>query len=175
MMTTRASPVLAVIAGGAIAGILDTVYACVVRGVCGSTPIDHFEDSVGGLLSLVADRSSAHSAAVALALHILILIAAAALFSIAVRKSRWAASHAIGTGLLYGACIYLVIGVAGPPLTVFSYKAAVQSAGRCVESVGSPGIRWSPRRLADAIPVAPSNAGSPWRRDHGERGASMFG
>lgn len=130
-MTLRAALVPAVLTGGLVAGVFDTLYACVAYGLCGVAPFRNFQ-----------------SAALSLLFHVLVLIAAAALFHALAGRYRRLAKPVVAAGFLYGACIYAAMAVVVVPHAASSYAADSRATGSCVEFNGPHGIRWSPNRLA---------------------------
>ncbi|MGI9026817.1 MAG: hypothetical protein ACR2GP_14805 [Burkholderiaceae bacterium] len=148
MTTHRALPLLAVITGGLIAGAFDTLHACIAYGLCDVTPFRYLQAIASGVMGVAAYRGGFGPAGVGLLLYSFVLGAAAALFHATSRKQGWLFKHALGVGLLCGACVFSLINVIVVPLAAVADRADSGTVGRCVEFDGPHGIRWSPIRLA---------------------------
>jgi hypothetical protein len=123
-MTTRVSPITAVVGGGAIAATFDILYAFIAYGLRGVTPLRNLQSIAAGILGKAAYQGGYPTAALGLALHYGILIVAAALLFVASRKLRWIARRPVTAGLLYGACIYAFMNLVVVPLSAFPHRLA---------------------------------------------------
>ena len=148
-------PTVAVVAGGLAAGILDIVYAFILANVRGGTPLQVLQSIASGLLGGEAYKAGVAAAALGLALHLGITIAAAAIFVVAGRRSALIRRHYILFGLAYGILVYLVMNFAVLPLSAVPFKikytAAVILQGFVSHAllVGLP-IAWCAHRFAFA-------------------------
>jgi hypothetical protein len=122
MITTRVSPLVGIVAGGATAATLDILYAFIAYGMRGVTPLRNLQSIAAGVMGRAAYKGGYETAALGLFLHYAILIVAAALLYMASRRLDWIAQHAIRAGLIYGACIYAFMNLVVVPLSAFPYK-----------------------------------------------------
>ena len=101
------SPARAILIGGLIAGALDITYACVFFGIRNHvSPIRIFQSVARGALGQSAFQGGLKTAALGLFFHFLIALLAATVYFFASRILRFMITHAIISGVLYGACVY---------------------------------------------------------------------
>lgn len=107
---TKPSPARAILTGGLIAGTLDIAYACVFSYLrSGRTPAVVLQSVASGALGRNAYQGGLRVAALGLGFHFLIALIAAAVFFLASRVIRFMVTHAVTSGILYGAGVYFVM------------------------------------------------------------------
>lgn len=113
------SPVLAVVAGGLVAGVIDISYACLFWGLkAGVRPSRIFQSVAAGLLGRpAAVAGGAATAALGLALHFGIALTVAAVYYAAARyaPALWRRSWTYGS--LYGVAVFGVMHYIVVPLS----------------------------------------------------------
>jgi hypothetical protein len=107
----KRNAVLAIAAGGAIAGALDLTQACVLFGW--DIPLS----IAGGLLGREAFGGGAGTYILGVLLHFFIAFSAAAVYYAASRKLGFLKEHALVCGLAYGAAVELVMRLIVLPLS----------------------------------------------------------
>jgi hypothetical protein len=115
-------PFIAVLVGGSIAAALDILYAIIVAGQHGKSPLWLLQFVASGLLGGQAFDGGLGSGLLGLAAHFLILIVAAALYFAAGTRLPLLRSHAVACGALYGVLIYLFMNFVVLPLSAFPLK-----------------------------------------------------
>ena len=112
-MDSRALP--AIVVGGMIVGVLDLLYAIVVYSP--RQPILVPQTIASGVLGPISYSEGAYSCALGVFLHFLIALGAATVYYTASRKLRFLVSHAVASGLAYGALVFLFLHVVVVPLS----------------------------------------------------------
>lgn len=107
----------AALAGGFLAGILDIVYAFIWLGASGRTPVFVLQSVASGWLGRAAFSGGLGAAALGLASHLGISVAAAAVYGAAVRGSAWIRAHWIVGGIAFGVLVYLFMNFVVIPLS----------------------------------------------------------
>jgi hypothetical protein len=108
----------AIAVGGVIAAtldILDPIIFFHIRN--GTAPIRIPQSIASGILGRAAFSRGLNAALLGLALHLFIALTWATLFALAARVLPFLTQHPIGSGLLYGAIIYLLMNYAVLPLS----------------------------------------------------------
>lgn len=99
-----------IVIGGLIAGVLDIIYAFVFSYVrSGRTPAFILQSVASGALGRDAYQGGVKTAALGLAFHFLIALAAAAVYVLASRALPFMTAHPIISGMIYGLCVYAVM------------------------------------------------------------------
>jgi hypothetical protein len=122
-----------VLVGGLLAGALDITFAFVYYGYLGVSPARILRSVASGLVGEAARTGGALLAALGLSLHLLISVAAAAVFYLASRRMTWLVRHPYVSGVAFGVCVYFFMGYVVVPLSAFPYRQA--SAGAQAVSV----------------------------------------
>jgi len=139
--------VLAIAAGGLIAGLLDLTQALILFGTKIPLAI------AGGLLGPQAFRGGAATYVLGVFLHFLIACSAAAIYFAASRKLKFLVQHALVCGLFFGAAVELVMRLIVLPLSAlhamgpYAYRDLVQGLLVHMIVVGLP-ISFSVQRFA---------------------------
>jgi uncharacterized membrane protein YagU involved in acid resistance len=102
---SRTGPLPAILVGGLIVGVLDLLYAIVVYSP--HRPIRIPQTIASGVLGRAAYSGGAESAALGVVLHFVIAVGAATVFYFASRFVPLLLRHAVISGLIYGAGVYL--------------------------------------------------------------------
>jgi len=150
----------AILLGGAIAGALDLLYAFVVLGARGISPLRTLQSIATGLLGSAAYRGGLATALLGLALHFSICFAGAAVYLAISRRVAWSSRHTIVAGLLFGIGFYAVMTFIVLPLSAFPhprrYDVETVLSALLVHTllVGQP-IAWSARLARGAVEPAP--------------------
>jgi hypothetical protein len=108
-------PLLAILVGGLITGILDLSYAILVYSP--QNPIRIPQSVATGLLGRASFNGGLQSAALGVACHFTIALGAATVFYLASRRIPWLIDHAIPAGMIFGALVYLFMHYAVIPLS----------------------------------------------------------
>lgn len=118
----RSRLLAAIAAGGAVAGIVDIVYAIVSVGMRGRSPQWVLQSVASGLLGSGAFEGGWSSAALGLAAHFVIATGAAALFVLAGSRLEILRRHWFVAGLCFGIGVYLVMNFVVLPLSAVPFK-----------------------------------------------------
>jgi hypothetical protein len=116
-----------VLVGGIVAGALDITFAFLYYGYLGVSPGRVLRSVASGMVGAAAKTGGVSLAALGLVLHLLISVAAAAVFYVASRRFDWLRRPAYVSGIVFGLCVYFVMGYVVVPLSAFPYPQA--SAG----------------------------------------------
>jgi hypothetical protein len=99
-----------ILIGGLIAGALDITYACVFSYFrSGRRPSFILQSVASGALGRDAYEGGAKTAALGLAFHFLIALAAATVYVLASRALPFMTTHPIISGMSFGICVYAVM------------------------------------------------------------------
>jgi hypothetical protein len=109
----------AALAGGLAGGAIDIIYAIVANGAKGVGATRVLQSVASGLLGGQAFSGGAATAMLGLALHMLIVVALAALFIAAARAVPLLRHHLLVAGLIYGGAIYFAMRWLVVPLSRF--------------------------------------------------------
>lgn len=129
--TSRAAgrPFPAIVVGGVIVGILDLTYAIVVYSP--KRPILIPQAIATGVLGRASFSDGARSALLGVILHFVIALGAATVYYLASRKWRFLVDRPVIAGMIFGACVYLVmhyviipLSAVGPSHMSFALKSA---------------------------------------------------
>jgi len=148
---TRRQFAVAALAGGVLAGVLDIVYAFIWLGANGRTPQWVLQSVASGWLGRAAFSGGLGAAALGLASHLGISVAAAAIYGAAVRGSAWVRVHWIVGGIAFGVLVYLFMNFVVIPLSAAPFgpswapRAFIQGFISHAVVVGLP-IAWVWRR-----------------------------
>ncbi len=119
-----AVPVVArrfVVLAGLVGATGDIVYAIVYYGWRGVPALKILQSIASGLLGKPAFDGGFPVAMLGLALHVAILVVAAAIFLEASRRVPWMRRHAVGAGLLFGLGIYGFMNFVVLPLSAYPF------------------------------------------------------
>ncbi|MDP3759255.1 MAG: hypothetical protein Q8R01_01905 [Ramlibacter sp.] len=116
------SALVALLAGGLAAGVLDIVYAFALAAARGGTPMRVLHSVASGLLGAPAYKGGVLTAALGLALHLGITFAAAAVYFAVARRSPLVQRHYLAAGSLFGVLVYLVMNFVVLPLSAVPFK-----------------------------------------------------
>lgn len=108
-------PVLAVLVGGLIVGVLDLVYAIAVYSP--RRPILVPQTIASGLLGLRSYGGGLRTAALGVALHFVIAFGAATVYYLASRRLAFMIGRTVLCGLVYGALVYAFMHIVVLPLS----------------------------------------------------------
>jgi hypothetical protein len=97
-------PVLAILVGGIVVGVLDLIYAILVYSP--RNPILIPQTIASGVLGMKSYSGGAHTAALGVALHFVIALGAATVYYLASCKLAFLVRRAVFFGLVYGALVY---------------------------------------------------------------------
>lgn len=124
----RVRAVPAIFVGGAVAGVLDLVYAILVYSP--RQPILIPQAIASGVLGVKSFSGGARAAALGIVLHFVIALGAAMAYYLASRRIPLLVHRAVLSGLVYGALVYLFMHLVVLPLsavphgnTPFLYQA----------------------------------------------------
>jgi uncharacterized membrane protein YagU involved in acid resistance len=115
----RPRPVLAILVGGLIVGVLDLAYAIVVYSP--RNPMVIPQGIASGVLGVKSYSGGARTAALGVLLHFVIALGAAAVYYLASRKLTLLVRRAVFCGLIYGALVYVFMNWVVLPLSAFPY------------------------------------------------------
>jgi len=115
----RNPAIFAILIGGGIAATLDLTYAIVYSSFRGVAPMPVMQSVASGLLGQAAYDGGAATAALGVCLHYLMAFVIAAIFYFASRRLSFMTKRAVISGLLYGACVYVVMNFVVLPLSAF--------------------------------------------------------
>jgi hypothetical protein len=113
---------IAVLVGGGIAATLDIVYAIVVNGWYGKTPLWVLQSVASGWQGMAAFDGGIASGLLGLVSHYAILFVAAYLYVLASRRVPILRSQAVVFGALFGVAVYLFMNFVVIPLSAFPFK-----------------------------------------------------
>ena len=115
----RGHPLLAVLAGGAAAGLIDLLYAIGANLPKGVAPTRVLQSVASGLLGREAYQGGAATALLGTALHFAMAMVMAALFVAVARSVAPIRRHLIAAGLFYGFILYFAMRWVVVPLSQF--------------------------------------------------------
>ena len=118
----RPSPLAAILTGGAVAGVLDIIYAIGFSAWRGVPPMRVLQSVASGLLGASAFSGGLPTAALGLFLHFGIAFLWTAIFYLAVRAMPDLIRRPVVAGPIYGLLIYAVMNLAVLPLSAFPRK-----------------------------------------------------
>ena len=135
--------------GGVIVGILDLAYAIIVYSP--KRPILIPQSIASGLLGRASFSDGARSAVLGVICHFAIALGAATVYYLASRKWRFLVDRPVVSGMIFGACVYLVMHYVVIPLSAAgpSHLSVALRSAEFVEHwfcVGLP-IAFSVRRF----------------------------
>ncbi len=99
----------AILVGGIVAATLDILDPVIFYGLRGVAPIKIPQSIATGVLGRAAYSGGLKTALLGMALHLFIALVWATLFVLASRSLPFLTRHAVVSGLLYGAFIYVVM------------------------------------------------------------------
>lgn len=110
---------MAILLAGVIAATCDMIFACTFNGLrSGVSPERVMQFIASGWIGYdAAKEGGAATAALGFVSHYGILIAAAALYFLALARSQWMRSNPVLCGALYGVCIYAFMHLVVLPLS----------------------------------------------------------
>lgn len=123
---------LAIVLGGLAAGALDILYAFAVYGPLsyGLSPERVLQSVAAGWIGREDARAGGVStAALGLATHFVIALVMAAVYVLAAQSAKLLTRYAIGSGLVYGLILYVVMNYVVVPLSASASGAFASSAG----------------------------------------------
>lgn len=121
-------PLRAILSGGLLAGVLDLTAALLTTVWREQSPFRLLQTIASGLLGAASYEGGTRSAALGVALHFLIALAAAAVYYAASRKFLFLVRHAIVAGMLYGVAVYLFMYLVVLPLSAVTFKVSFRPA-----------------------------------------------
>ena len=125
MIHTKTSRILlGILAAGVIAAVLDIIYAFVLAGMRGSTPVRVLQSIASGVLGREAFSGGNVAAALGMLLHTAILVVAAGLYFAAAWWSVRVRNHYLLFGTAFGIGVYLVMNFVVLPLSAVPFKIA---------------------------------------------------
>jgi hypothetical protein len=167
-MSPNSSIARAVLAGGAVAGTLDIVYACTRNAGFGKPGVWTLQSVASGWLGEAAFQGGMPAAMLGLASHYGIMLVIAAVYVLAGTRLAALRTHALACGALYGIAVYLFMNFVVIRLSAFPYDLSYPLS-RLLEGfvshtvlIGIPialAARWLAAAAAPAAPVA--SAGRP--------------
>ena len=131
----RSNALPSILWSGLIAGTLDITDAFVFFGLRGAKPIRILQSIASGVLGPASFQGGWNTAILGAALHFLIAFGAATVYYAASRKLQFLTQHAIVSGLLYGAAIYLFMNRIVLPLSAVAKSSAPTPAVVLVNGV----------------------------------------
>lgn len=110
---------MAILLAGVIAATCDMIFACTFNGLrSGVSPERVMQFIASGWVGYDAARAGgAATAALGFVSHYFILIVAAALYFVPLKRSQWMRSNSVAAGALYGVCIYAFMHLVVLPLS----------------------------------------------------------
>jgi len=108
-------PIPAIAIGGAVVGALDLTYAIVVYSP--RRPILVPQAIAAGVLGRASFADGARSAVLGVILHFVIALGAATVYYLASRKWRFLVDRPVVSGMVFGACVYVVMHYVVIPLS----------------------------------------------------------
>jgi uncharacterized membrane protein YagU involved in acid resistance len=111
-------PFPAIAVGGLIVGVLDLIYAILVYSP--KKPILIPQTIASGILGMKSYSGGAQTAALGVLLHFVIALGAATVYYLASRKLAFLVHHAVLSGVIYGALVYLFMHLVVLPLSAAS-------------------------------------------------------
>jgi uncharacterized membrane protein YagU involved in acid resistance len=111
-----------ILVGGAIAGVLDIVYACVANGLRGRPPLRTLQSVASGVLGRDAFEGGWTAGALGLFCHFAIALGIAAVYWLASRRFRLLRDRPVVAGALYGMLVYLAMNFVVLPLSAVPFK-----------------------------------------------------
>ncbi len=111
-------PVLAILVGGVVVGVLDLIYAILVYSP--RNPILIPQTIASGVLGLKSYSGGVQTAALGVVLHFVIALGAATVYYLASRKLAFLVDRAVLFGLIYGGLVYLCMHLMVMPLSAVS-------------------------------------------------------
>src|SRR5579859_4138350 len=117
----RNPAVYAILVGGGLAGLLDITYAVVYSGLHGVPAQRILQSVASGLLGKASFDGGVGTAALGLVLHFLMMMLIAAVYYAASTRIRLLTRRAVPMGLLYGACVFLVMRLVVLPLSAYPF------------------------------------------------------
>ena len=115
-------PALAVLVGGGIAATLDIIYACISNAQYGKTPLWVLQAVASGWLGASSFSSGMLGGFIGAASHYGILFVAASLYLVASTRFPALRVHAVASGAVFGALVYLFMNFVVLPLSAFPYR-----------------------------------------------------
>jgi len=112
----------AIVAGGAIAGLLDILYAITFWHFNGRSTLWVLQSVAMGWYGRASSQMGWTSGAVGLASHFAILLVAAALYGAAWRRVHWMRTHWVACGALFGVLVYLFMNYVVIPLSAAPFR-----------------------------------------------------
>jgi hypothetical protein len=114
----------AILIAGLVGGVLDIVFAFIYYGNLGVSPARILRSVASGVVGTAARTGGVGLAAFGLLLHLLISVAAAAVFYAASRRFPWLLRHIYVAGIAFGLSVYFVMGYVVVPLSAFPFKGS---------------------------------------------------
>lgn len=111
-----------VLVGGFIAGVLDIIYAFIILGQRGTTPLQVLQSIASGLMGRSAFEAGVPAGVLGLFCHFVIAFGAATVYFLAARRLPILTEQAVLCGLLFGVGVYLFMNFVVLPLSAFPLK-----------------------------------------------------
>lgn len=111
-----------VLVGGGIAATLDILYAIIVNGWYGRTPLWVLQSVASGWLGRTAFDGGVAAGVLGLVSHYSILLVAAVLYLLASRRLLMLRTQAVVCGALFGVAVYLFMNFVVVPLSAFPFE-----------------------------------------------------
>src|SRR5258705_3795551 len=148
----NSTPLLDVVGGVFVCGVLDFTAALLVYGYLGAKPLRLLQGIAGGLLGPRTYSGGIATALFGLVCHFVIAFSAAAVYVAASRVAPFLVRHAVPCGALYGIAVYFFMSRVVVPLSAaakfpFSFKMMIIGIIVHILCVGLP-IALAARRYA---------------------------
>jgi len=118
---TRPHYLIGALFGGLAAGILDIVYAFILSGIGGGSPLGVLKSVASGLLGAQAFKGGIPTAALGLVLHLGITVVAAGIYLLAARQVVFIREHYLLCGSIFGVLVYLAMNFVVLPLSAVPF------------------------------------------------------
>ena len=117
LASPRPNPLMGIVWGGLICGVMDITAALVVYGFFGAKPVRLLQGIAGGLIGSRTYNGGLATAFLGLLCHFVIAFGAATVFFALSRAVPFLVQHAIISGVLYGIAVYFFMNRVVVPLS----------------------------------------------------------
>ncbi len=119
---TRSHYFIGALVGGLAAGILDILYAFILSGLGGGSPLGVLKSVASGLLGADAFKGGIPVAMLGLVLHLGITVVAAGIYLFAARQTVFMREHYLVSGSIFGVLVYLTMNFVVLPLSAVPFR-----------------------------------------------------
>jgi uncharacterized membrane protein YagU involved in acid resistance len=119
MYMAKQSAVWAIVVGGAVAGLLDIIFAISFAAYQGATPARLLQTIASGLFGKAAFEGGAPMAALGLGLHFAMSLIWAGIFVVAAHRIALLTQRPILCGVVYGVLVFFAMRLVVLPLSAF--------------------------------------------------------